>query len=1400
QNKDKNSLNGLKEDKETTCRAIRYSFADIGDIVRGIDLWDKNSDAETLQGHLKKIFGHIHKSHKKKYTTDKETTKPPYKQLRKDWWEANRETVWKAMQCHTRDMNCESGTPYDDYIPQRLRWMTEWAEWFCKAQTEAYGKLMGACGNCKDKIKSDKSCTSDEADCENCEKACTEYKNKIETWKQQWDKMQMKYEPLYSQAKNPYPGAAFGGADNQQMVDFLSKLHAASVAASGKDVKITGVTAASPITPYETIAGYIHQELPITGCLEQKEFCDKKNGVKPTPGGAKVNTNEKYAFKKPPPQYKDACDCKAPQQEGACRSATITPDGPPAESTSDSEHDNHDESGDDSDEEEDEKAKEPQEDNNTVDQGEGPQDKGKLPCEIVEELFKKTENLTQACQQKYQNGKERLTQWKCIPTTSGSNTTGEGSEGGTESDVPANRRRRQAPSTPSDPNGKDKGAICIPPRRRRLYIGPLSRWAKTQTDKSQGEGSKTVEGQESVSESSGSGSSGQGAHTEPAAKVTQTEVSGQSTPSTSQSPSDLLTAFVESAAVETFFLWHQYKQLHKTEDGDGLVGTYIGGVAQIKPVSQLEGGRAGPQGIRGPGVIPPVLGPRAPRAPRAGLLGQQDKSSSWAGSGAVSHLGGPGSRDDDSSQPSSQGVFDGRLSGRGPQTLPKVPGVGDGEEEDEENPDTDPETSLKKGKIPDEFLRQMFYTLGDYKDILFSGSKDEKSSTYNDILKGDKEIQQREKDIKNAIQKYFQNSVTSPSTGGTLPSTSVTTPSNSVKQTPQTSGTTPSSWWSNNAESIWNGMICALTYKENDTDTGPMTTEGEKTNTQITQIENSQALLAKLDKEKGGEYHYENVKLEDTSGDTQARAKYDSASGDKTPLTEFVERPPYFRYLEEWGTEFCVKRKDMLEKIKEDCTEDDRDGKLKQKYSGDGESCETILSQKYDILPSLSSSCPTSCSSYRRWIGRKRTEYDKQQNAYCDQKTKCKEGSDKAESGNEFCGTVQSLSDAAAFLQKLGACKNNDSESGQGTLDFSENGDAFKDADNCKPCSQFKINCDKGNCDNSNGNNCNGKNKKDITPSDIKNSTDELDMVVSDSGKNGSQNGLQDCITSGIFTGIRKDVWTCGNVCGYNVCKPKNVNGKKGDGKQIIFIRAFFKRWLEYFLQDYNKIRKKLKPCMNNSDGSTCINDYDKTYNCVDEWIKLKMAEWKKIKKHYLDKNPEGDTEMISLVSNFLGEVQPQTDVTKAIKPCTLDNFEQSKYCAVDASSEKAGGKDGRSKDIVDCLLYKLQKKIDECNKNHETSGESCTGTLQQTPPLPDEEETEEENPENKVEKPAICGNIPTTEDTVDEGDQCKPADEKVAENEEDGTAESGEGNSPPAPPEPAPSSETSNPEQTPVL
>ncbi|SOS76847.1 erythrocyte membrane protein 1, PfEMP1, putative [Plasmodium sp. gorilla clade G1] len=282
-NNDKKDLSD-PNDQETVCQAMKYSFADIGDIIRGRDMWVQNKDFEELQKKLKTIFGYIHTSIKEKGNDKYNTDGPDYKLLRSDWWEANRKDVWRAMKCALSSGTKCSSLPVEDYIPQRLRWMTEWVEWYCKMQSQEYDKLVGKCQDCKEK---NANCFNNSSECGTCKPACEGYNKEIKKWQEQWKKIKDKYQMLYLYAQTGAHGIHPKDND-QQVVQFFKKLQEAN----------GDTTPGVNTSPYSTAEGYIHQEMgPNVGCKGQEVFCNSDG------------KNTKYAFMDPPHGYGEACKC-----------------------------------------------------------------------------------------------------------------------------------------------------------------------------------------------------------------------------------------------------------------------------------------------------------------------------------------------------------------------------------------------------------------------------------------------------------------------------------------------------------------------------------------------------------------------------------------------------------------------------------------------------------------------------------------------------------------------------------------------------------------------------------------------------------------------------------------------------------------------------------------------------------------------------------------------------------------------------------------------------------------------------------------------------------------------------------------------------------------------------------
>ncbi|KNG74195.1 erythrocyte membrane protein 1 [Plasmodium falciparum IGH-CR14] len=691
-------------------------------------------------------------------------------------------------------------------------------------------------------------------------------------------------------------------------------------------------------------------------------------------------------------------------------------------------------------------------------------------CKTVAEALKG--NLNDACRQKYGGNNSRLG-WKCI---SDKTATRDGEKATSDGEKATSRTTRDTASVDTTTGGKDgaTGSICVPPRRRRLYVGELTKWADKQVE------TQVAEPQESGN----------------------TVVSGDSSQangvSTSTTESSLLHAFVKSAAVETFFLWDRYKKIKEKE--------------------------------------------------------KKEKEE------AENHLVASETSDDPEQK------------------------------------------ELNEGNIPEEFKRQMFYTLGDYRDIVVRGVADDKNGGNNIVVNASGNKEDMEK--MNKIQQKITDMLNKTNSGSTPRSAQ-----NGFQQR--------QNLWSTFAPSIWKGMICALTYKEE---------KGENA-----KIEQNNDLKEKLWDDKTNEpkkHKYESVTIgasgtEAMSNDDTTSPTSPQANG-SISLADFTSRPPYFRYLEEWGETFCRQRTRMLEQIKVDCEVDDSGNRG---CSGDGLKCKEKVPDNKDIFNDFNCpSCADSCRSYRKWIDIKKKEFDKQKSAYEQQKTDATSNNN----GNEFSTKLQSLHDAGDFLNRLknGPCKkdnDNGNNSGEDEINFKDDdSETFQHTNLCDPCSKFRIKCENANCTGSTKVKCNGR--TDITQDDIENKTDvnNIVMLVSDnSTKQFEGEGLNEaCKNANIFKGIREDVWECGKVCGVDICTLKKDKNGKESGKKYIIMKELLQRWLEYFFEDYNRIHKKLKPCIENGKGTKCIKD------CVDKWITKKKEEWQKINDKYLDQytkeNPEG--------------------------------------------------------------------------------------------------------------------------------------------------------------------------------
>ncbi|ETW46101.1 hypothetical protein PFMALIP_05833, partial [Plasmodium falciparum MaliPS096_E11] len=476
-------------------------------------------------------------------------------------------------------------------------------------------------------------------------------------------------------------------------------------------------------------------------------------------------------------------------------------------------------------------------------------------------------------------------------------------------------------------------------------------------------------------------------------------------------------------------------------------------------------------------------------------------------------------------------------------------------------------------------------------------------------------------------------------------------------------------FWNKYAKDIWEGMLCALSYN---TETKEMDKEMRE---KLTKPANSNHNIYNKVTISGG-----------PSGDTN--------------VENFASRPTYFRWLEEWGEEFCRKQTHKLEQIKDDCHRDNGS----RHCDDDGFDCTKMVPNKDKIFEDLHcQSCAISCKSYEVWINTKKREFEKQEQKY-EKEKKNVEGKiyDNYDAFYKNLKEYHTLSHFIASL-KDGPCNNNNED---GTIDFNNNKVTFKHAKLCVACPVVGVKCKEYNCSKHKEFQCQDET---ITEEHMKNieTNNEVDIFVIDKTVNNFPPDLHVCTDKDIFEGIKENQWSCGYLCDLDICKVKTVKGDK-NVEQYIPMRVLFKRWVEHFLKDYNKINDKISYCMKNDEVSKCINGCKDKCECVDKWIDHKRKEWERVRDRYLKPFDQEKSQIYFNVKTFLERLLPQIDVQKAIQPSKdLNEFERSSECTGDTNSHK---------DILVCLLDKLKEKMDKCKKQHDKKKQDCSDETPKTP------------------------------------------------------------------------------------
>ncbi|KNG74863.1 erythrocyte membrane protein 1 [Plasmodium falciparum IGH-CR14] len=472
--------------------------------------------------------------------------------------------------------------------------------------------------------------------------------------------------------------------------------------------------------------------------------------------------------------------------------------------------------------------------------------------------------------------------------------------------------------------------------------------------------------------------------------------------------------------------------------------------------------------------------------------------------------------------------------------------------------------------------------------------------------------------------------------------------------------------------------------------------------------------------------------------------------------------PQFLRWFDEWSEEFCRIRNHKLQKVKDTCQGYNNSG-YRIYCSGDGEDCQNILKQNFSIVSDLKCpNCAISCKSYEQWLKKKEGEFIKQKKKYDKETNNVARNYDTSYDKKVYEALKKRYrlhSNFVATLKEAPYCNNNNVD---GIIDFNKPELTFSRSDYCKSCPVFGVICKNGECNEVKEDTCSKMKVK--VPKKITNKEDPINIgiLVSDDRVDEIPNDLKDsCDNSGIFKGIRKDQRSCNYLCDLDVCDLNNTNNNKHIEKRIS-IRVLFKRWLEFFFNDYSKLKKKLNSCTNNGKESMCINECKKKCECVGKWAEEKRKEWENVRKRFFNQYNVDDSRKSYEVKTFVNTYVDRNDIKNALDESEdIETLQDSEGCIKPLKSKE---KICEKNDVVNILINRLKKKIDDCKKQHdEKTHEICCDELPES-----KEDDEDEEEEGGKKKNAKQLEVTKEKNEVDDNkflDLCKEVKEYIKDN-----------------------------------
>lgn len=177
------------EDKKKAMTAIRRSYADLSDIIKGTDLWIDEDPAKTANEIIKNVF-HLYGGKSKDGMT------------REEWWKKYRWVIWKGMLCGIQnevkkkfpnEQLCFFHKDFDE-IPQSLRCFEEWIEEFLEEKEKKISTFENKCKSIYKNMECQNLEQCEETFEEPCEKPCESYKKWIDSRREQYVLQEKKYD------------------------------------------------------------------------------------------------------------------------------------------------------------------------------------------------------------------------------------------------------------------------------------------------------------------------------------------------------------------------------------------------------------------------------------------------------------------------------------------------------------------------------------------------------------------------------------------------------------------------------------------------------------------------------------------------------------------------------------------------------------------------------------------------------------------------------------------------------------------------------------------------------------------------------------------------------------------------------------------------------------------------------------------------------------------------------------------------------------------------------------------------------------------------------------------------------------------------------------------------------